>query len=213
MSTHTTASTTSSTVSTASTISTTSTTTTAPPGGTPFTRQVEADADDGYKASGTYANSWDWDKFGQESGDLDAALRFDNVNIPKDATIISAYVRFKCYYNLGPGGNTCNVNVHIEDSDDPVAIANITDFNARVLNLGAAEAWNAVPLWTSGNYYDSIDISTILETHLARAGWVSGQALIVYFMENSSSANAFRQWRSHNYLTGADAPELIVTYT
>jgi len=178
-----------------------------------FVRQVEADADDGANLGGSYVNYFDRDPFGQNAGELDAGLRFDNVNIPKDATILSAHVTFKCYYNLGPGGNTCNINVHIEDSDDPVAVANIVDWYARVNNLGAAVAWNAVPLWTSGNSYDSIDISTILETHLARAGWVSGQALMVYFMENGSSAGAFRQWRSHKYLTGADAPILTVNYS
>ena len=79
-------------------------------------------------------------------------------------------------------------------------------------SLGSPEAWDFLPTWTVDLSYDTVDFSSILETHLARAGWNSGQALIVHIVDDGSSSGHFRQAKAREESTTLCA-ELRVTYS
>ena len=209
-----TASTTSSTSSTASTVSgtTTSSTTTTepPPAPTEYNLLIAADTDDGF---GTDTGSW-FDRtadnliLGASSVGYHAYFRFASVNIPKDATIVSAILRFEA--RTSETSVNCDVEIFIEDHDNPTAPSTGGDMVGR--SFGSAVAWNNIESWTAGSSYDSADFASILETHLSRGGWLPNQALIVNIINNASSTGHLRQAESRESTTTLCA-ELRVEYT
>jgi len=134
-------------------------------------------------------------------------LRFLNVTIPNGATIVSAKVQFYCL--TGSSGNNVNVKLHMENADNPAAPTSSSDLAGRSLTTGVN--WNTVGAWTNTNWYDSVDISSELQTVVDRVGWASGQAMIVHVRDNGSTANTTRNAASRNYSASYGA-KLVVGY-
>ena len=134
-------------------------------------------------------------------------FRFQNVNIPKDSTITSALVRFQStQYN----GGYVYSNIYIEAADDPTAPTNGADLIGR--SLGSGVAWDGSSLINPGVYFDTPSIASILQTHVARAGWVSGNALTIHIKNDGSSNYNYFRAASYENVT-YDQAELIVEYT
>lgn len=136
-------------------------------------------------------------------------LVFRNVTIPAGSTIDSAVVRFKAYNSLS--NNTVNQKVHCEAADD--ATVATSGSQLRGLSLTAGVAWSSLAAWTDGNDYDTVDIKAEVQAVIDRAGWSSGNKIGVHVLDNISSAGAYRQPSAFDYLAGAEAPELRITYT
>jgi hypothetical protein len=134
-------------------------------------------------------------------------FRFSSVTIPKDTVISSAILRFVS--NLSGPNNTFRTNIRIEDADNPTAPTGSGDLLGRP--LGASIPWDGEQIWSDGNTYDSDDFSSILETHFARAGWNTGQALTVHIINDASSNNTHRDAKAYDLSTTLCA-ELRVSY-
>lgn len=178
---------------------------------TDIVQEILTGLDDGYSYSLPYFSA-DGTAcyFGNISGySADVFLRFDNVSIPAGAEISSAVVRFTA--DGASAGATCNVQIYFEDEDDPDAPTNRTDQMGR--DLTSAVAWNSIGAWSDGVTYDSPELYTILQNVIDRAGWNSGQALIVHIRDNASSSNAIRLLQPYEQSpVGTLSAELRVTY-
>jgi len=179
-----------------------------------FNVKISANADDGYsqtEGSG-FNNSLDYLIFGNASGIKGRSFfRFAAVAIPKDAIVSSAVLRFHSY-GTGPN-NTLRTNIRIEVAAGPTvptAPSSGADLIGR--SLGSSFTWDGEQIWSPDGTYDTDNFSAILETHLARAGWASGQALTVHIIDDSSSNNTHRDPKSRDY-TSTLCAELRVTYT
>jgi hypothetical protein len=171
---------------------------------------ILAGADDGncQHSGGTLQSSFDYAYFGGRfATTYRSFFRFQNVVIPSDAVIDSAVIRLVSTGNYSV--TTCNAIIHFEDEDDPSAPSVVGDVQEASLTTGAD--WDSIVAWTQGESYDSPDISSDLQEVIDRAGWNSGQAVIVHVLNNGSSATAFREAASFENSTYSEA-QLIVSY-
>lgn len=139
-------------------------------------------------------------------------LRFTNVTIPQGATINTAYVQFTA---ASSPGNTGNDTLTIQG----VAVDNYTDNLATIPYPGnrtlttASVSWGSIPSWTAGQATANertSDISSVIEEIVGRAGWASGNALVIYITGGTSA-----MLRNAVSFDGSSiaAPELVLDYT
>lgn len=136
-------------------------------------------------------------------------FRFDNITIPSGSTINSATLEFHC--NLNTSGNTVNVRIEGIDEDDPVAPTTTADANGRTRTT-ATTNWSSLPAWTAGAKYTSPSFAATVQELIDRVGWASGNAMMFYVMNNSSSSNANRAFAFFENTT-YDPVLLTIDYT
>jgi type IV pilus assembly protein PilY1 len=108
-------------------------------------------------------------------------IRFDNLDIPKGATITKAYITFTAH--ASDGTNTDLTNLTFRAQLDPNA-ATFTmgtanrDISGRP-DTAASVAWNGIPGWTNDQTYQSPELKTIIQEVINLDGWASGHPLVV----------------------------------
>lgn len=169
-----------------------------------FTVVVGADDGDWYGATFRAGEAWFY--LCHESLDFYNWTRFPAVTIPKNSTIDSAY--WKGFFADARGDQS--VRIRAFDEDNASAPVSIADYNGRDKTTAFVD-WSAGP--TGGYPYDdwitSDDIKTIIQEIVNRAGWSSGNAIVIC-MDGDTGGSESCWCRSQE--DGYDA-ELIVTWT
>jgi len=139
-------------------------------------------------------------------------IRFTGINIPQGTTIISAKLTFNSYD--GQSSTPTNVQIKGQAADDPHTFYPLgdddygfTEFNARV-RTSAAVNWLNIPEWFVDTDYDSPDITSIIQEIINRAGWVSGNSLVIFIASTETYGYAFRRAKSFD-----DSPTLCPRLT
>ena len=181
--------------------------------------QVGAGSDDCFRKR-TYPE-WDLNYVYQMVGRCTATnkqvgggMRFTGVTIPQGATIVTAYLTLRCKYYYG--GTPCNTRISAENVDDaPTFINSYVAFDSRYNNRTAARVdWDDIPVWTVGTDYNSPEIKTVIQEIVDRAGWVSGNSIVIFwedFDDRSPTDNAERLAHSYNS-SPTYAPKLHIEY-
>ena len=172
--------------------------------------QVAASADDGHEdAGGTGFNaSGDTVRFDSQ---LNVALRrtgffrFDNIAIPKDATIDRVDLAL---YVLDSSG-AFTARVFCELADDTVDLTSNADIIDRT-KTDASVSWGGVDLDGYG-WQTTTDPKAAVEEVVALAGWSSGNA-IAFLIEGEADWNGYGIARSYDYDPSL-AARLTVWYT
>ena len=139
-----------------------------------------------------------------------AALRFTNVNIPKGAKIINAYISLKAS------------NVKSSDND-PIKIKAENVVNSAMLTptsknlsdrIRTTEFANWLPGSASvGEWKKSPSLDFIVTEVISQSGWTNGNAMTFLF-EFNSTADASRSFEFNTFESGsANTPFLSVEYT
>lgn len=140
-------------------------------------------------------------------------MRFQNVTIPKGATITTAYLTFKA--NTYLSADTCKTRISAEAVNDaPTFADDAAAFDARAANHTTAQVdWDAIGPWTAETNYNSPEIKTVIQEIVNRAGWASGNGLVIFWddFDERSTVEAFRGAWSYDH--GSDAPKLHIEYT
>jgi len=131
-------------------------------------------------------------------------FRFQNVTIPQGSTISAATITV---YLPSAVYDDPNVAISCEDEDD-VGTFTTSANNISARDITSTVNWTATGLGTG--YKASPDISTPVQTVINRAGWVSGNSMVIIF-EHLATATAFRVNAYDG--GGADYATLDVTYT
>ena len=142
----------------------------------------------------------DWDSVGQADG-----VRFTNVTVPKGATIVNAYLTVRARDGTTPAGGT---TIYGQAADDPATFSTAADWNGRTWTT-ANVSWQP-SVWVADTYYNSPDISTVVQEIVDRSGWSSGQAMA--FKLDGDEADRIYGY-SYDYGTGQYAPELHIEYS
>lgn len=116
-------------------------------------------------------------------------FRWTNVTIPQGATINSALITLYCA-NVN-GGTTAKTIWYGEASDNAVTFSNTTagkpegrtHTSASVAKDFATANWTTVGYNTS----DQIDVTSLVQEIINRAGWASGNALAIVATDNGSA--------------------------
>ncbi|MFK8081656.1 MAG: PilC/PilY family type IV pilus protein [Granulosicoccus sp.] len=147
-----------------------------------------------------------------QSGTVRWALRFDDLNIPRGATINSANLQLishSDYFNF----STLTITGEAADHSEPLLAipGNITSRTAPGQATATQVVWN-VAGWRGNDYqrysYDSPNLNTLVSEITDRPGWCGGNALTL-MVEVSGDARAARSHDNDPYL----APVLQVDYS
>jgi len=159
--------------------------------------------DDGYgNPPSTFVNS---QVYGLIGTNRHAFVRFQNVTIPQDAWIQSAFVRFTAYLSDATGAVTATLD--FADADNPAAPTNYSELEG-LTRTGEGVDWT-LGAWVLDQTYDSQDVTDSLQVIVNRSGWNSGQSVIFLADDNGSSAD--RYWDSYE-ATGSDYAQLHATW-
>ena len=151
-------------------------------------------------ANGSYFgdyNSEDWQPY----------YRWNSINIPQGATILSAYARF-----YSGETRTQNVNVLLDFEDINTSIRPSSYSNVKGATLtGNSAAWNITGAWNYHASKNSPSLVNALQAVINRVGWSSGNSVTLHVKENSSTAGNYYYVRDRSFSTDYGA-DLIVTW-
>jgi hypothetical protein len=157
---------------------------------------VEIAIDDGWWTPSTSLNNTGAGAFfGDSAGStLNAFFRFDGLAIPAGSTISSATLEFVPNQTLST--TTVDALIAAIDEDDANAPATFAEADGATRTT-AQSAWNNVETWSHVSHVtpttnDSTDITSVIQEVVDRAGWTSGNAIVIFIENNASSASAFR---------------------
>ncbi len=170
--------------------------------------QVAASVDDThcYSTTNYYTNADLF--FGEWNAIIKAFMRFA-LTIPKNSTILTAILQVKSYSNYA--SMDFDVIIKAEDADS----ADDYDVNPFARSMIATTVTWSLTDWVAATWYNSPDISTIVQAIVNRAGWVSGNYIGTCFDNNLAyGAKKYRRGHQWDYpLHPEYACILIVTYT
>jgi hypothetical protein len=138
------------------------------------------------------------------------ALQRYIVNIPQGTVIQSAKLQVRCA--VGSTADSYS-KIFIFDQDTTGTFSTYADMSNRpYYPLWDAEniiMWNPAESWSSGSWYDSPDITVLVQHVLDREGWSSGNAL--GFKLYGATKIGYRDFY-HRYSSAAYGPRLIINY-
>jgi hypothetical protein len=142
--------------------------------------------------------------------------RFTNITIPQGATINQAYLTLRC--SFGTSAVTVNTRISAEKIDNaPTFADDKAAFDTRYANRTTARVdWDSIPAWSLNVDYNSPEIKTVIQEIINRAGWASGNALVIFWEDfdgrSTNIANCGKRAYSYNGSTPY-APRLYILYT
>jgi len=145
------------------------------------------------------------------------ALRFDNVEVPQGATIVSAYVDFIAADPANNAGfvatdEVVRINAHDVD-DSPVltaAASNIGNRTSSANRTSASVDWTAPTMgaWTLDEKYTTPNLATVVQEVVDRGGWCGGNAMTILFRKSEDITRAAYAYDEDP----SKAPVLRITY-
>jgi hypothetical protein len=153
-------------------------------------------------------------ELGQESANADPQLvgmRFTNVTIPANATIVNAYIQF-AVDATAKNTDPCVLTVQTEDNINPATFSdNPFSLTSRTLMPGTV-TWNVsgaswATVGSAGPDQRTSDIKSLVQALVNKAGWASGNAMAFYIKGTGT-----REVESFDGDVPAKAPMLVVQY-
>ncbi|MFH1147971.1 MAG: hypothetical protein V1736_09740 [Pseudomonadota bacterium] len=149
--------------------------------------------DDGgwYPTWNNFENIGSASRIGVYSGSLYAShafYRFPSVTIPQGAIITNATLILRAYSS--PGGGPATLRVYGNAIDNATAPTSV--ITAEALNLTTEYvAWSiGVGAWAASTDYSPGDLSAVIQEIISRAGWSSGNALML-LVKNVGTAQGY----------------------
>lgn len=130
-------------------------------------------------------------------------VRFDSLNIPQGAKIVSAFIEFTSDNDRNSDANF-TIRGHKLDHS-PIFTEVQNDVTARPLT-GAIVNWNNIQDWKQGLVYPTDDFSDVLQEIVDQDAWCGGNA--ASFMIQGSGQRDARSFEQ----SASDAPKLKFTY-
>lgn len=113
-------------------------------------------------------------------------VRFTNITIPVGATIQAAYLRF--VGDEAQSAGTQNADIYGEDADSPGTFTTSSNNITGRTETTAKVDWDAVPASVVGQIQTSPDIKTVIQEIVDRAGWASGNNMVILIEPGGSNA-------------------------
>lgn len=157
------------------------------------------------------------------NNEFSAGVRFTGVTIPQGVTITSATFILTAQATYNAGANTISYLVSAEASDNgPAFSASAPNdclrsssppagSNARPRTTAVSAAWNQTSVTVNTEY--SIDVTSVIQEIINRAGWVSGNAINI--LVDTNTTTTLGEWQDYYSYDGSTtkAPKLNITYS
>lgn len=140
-------------------------------------------------------------------------LRFETVNVPQGATITSAKIQLAFHSQINGSGQS--VTIRGEDTDDASSAASSCSAFGGATRTSASVTWSFASGMSAGTFYDTADISTIIQEIVDRTGWTANNDMQFFFEDHTyvSSTNWLFDFRSKNYSGSTYTPKLVIEYS
>jgi len=150
-------------------------------------------------------------------------MRFQSLPISQGATIATANVTYTAKVNRA--STVVRTRFTGEDVDDAATFSSLVDYQARRGTVvgGANDDyittaqvdWDAIPAWTAETTYTSPELKTIVQEIVNRAGWASGNDMVIFWDDHDgrsdAASNCLRQ--GYSYVgSSTKAPLLYVSW-
>lgn len=163
-----------------------------------------SDVDDNYMHS--LSNSWGgFPRDSDGSSERWSGFRFQ---VDLDVTVSSAYLNLSAYSGYS---NTIYTKIYGEDSDSANTFSTWWDFYGVRDRTSESVDWDISSSWTSGNWYQTPDISDIIQEIFDRGGWSANNYLVIFIQNDGTTGTTRRNVRTYDY-SGSYEPKLVITY-
>ncbi len=140
-------------------------------------------------------------------------LRFTGLNIPKGATITSAYIQFSVD-EPSKSVDPFDVKIFAEDKADAAPFANVNLTVSSRTRTAAYVNWSDIPLWAveheAGAAQKTPNLATLLQKIVEKDGWAAGNAInFILSGTGTRTAESFEGAGSNL----AQVPTLKIQYT
>ena len=170
---------------------------------------VSQGEDDVFEVNGTvnmYSNTL---QLTQGTGTVLTGLRFRNLNIPRNAVITGAFLRFSSE-GLNTASSTLTIRAE-NDGDAPVFVSASDNLSARTLTTNEL-VWDTNNAWPlSGESIASPDFTNVVQEVIDRADWCGGNDLNLIIEGKSLDGSSARLATSIDEGTGL-SPQIVITY-
>ena len=136
-------------------------------------------------------------------------LRFDNINIPANASIIDAYIQFTSDASTSGG---LNITIKGEDIANSSTFANITNNISGRVTTSSSVLWNPLA-WTdnlSGGNERTPDLTTIVSEVMTSNGWQTGNP-ITFILTGTGNSTDYRKADSFDE-SASQSAKLVIEY-
>jgi hypothetical protein len=134
-------------------------------------------------------------------------LMFENIDIPYGSTINSAYIKLKSYES-DTDNNT--IRIYVADIDVTEPPYNADEFMDLYSNKSSIFATWDISNLDEDVWYDSIDISTLIQRNINNTWWTSGKYIYILIR----SVDSYGIINFHDYESMPSyAPQLVVSYS
>lgn len=139
-------------------------------------------------------------------------LRFETINVPQGATIQSAKIQLAFHSQINGTGQS--VTIRGEDTDDASSAASSCSSFGGATRTSASVTWSFASGMSAGTFYDTTDISTIVQEIVDRTGWAANNDMQFFFEDHTyvGSTNWLIDFRSKNYTGTTYTPKLVIEY-
>ncbi len=136
-------------------------------------------------------------------------FRFDHLNVPQGATILSAELQVK---SAAEYHNFMRLRIYGHDVDDSPPFTAASRPSVRLNQITAAGVdWNPPSTWLNQTWYASPDVKRIVQAIINRTGWASDNALTLLVIDNGSSPSEGRNVVAYDLDPGS-AAKLVISY-
>jgi hypothetical protein len=186
-----------------------------------FDARISAGANDTYRSNSTVDATHTYFGGGKNGTTVRrSAGLWENVTIPKDAEILSAYIELVARNDRGgDAGTECNLLFSAQAADTVTALPTTSTEWDAVSRTMSQVAWFTVERFYQDQVYRTPDLSIIIQELVKRANWASGNGLALFVEDNGSTelSNSDRYGYSYNganevALNPNYAPRLIIEY-
>ncbi|MBN2556920.1 MAG: amidase domain-containing protein [Anaerolineales bacterium] len=145
-----------------------------------------------------------------DGNDIISGFRFEDIQIPREAHIVGAYVDFTV-----DGRYTAPITISISGEaigDSPTFSEGNPPDNRTQTNYGVV--WYITDTWELGEHRSSPDLTSVIQEIIHRSDWNAGQALSI-LIDNAGFANTRRVIAYERALfdPGLNAARLVISYT
>lgn len=176
--------------------------------------QVNASAGDAWVANRALNNSVQIATtvltFGNNGAATSFGVRFVSVTIPQGTTLTSATLTLTA--NATYSGGAISMIVKGQAADNPgvfLTTGKDLDPTVRARTTAASTAWNLASVVADTAY--SKDVTSVVQEIINRAGWASGNALVLIGDDNASPSSDWQDMWAYDGST-TKAPKLDIVY-
>jgi hypothetical protein len=176
---------------------------------------ANSDAEERLDDNSMYMNSSDIELVFDDNREQKVGMRFENIQIPQNATITNAYIQFTV--DEIDSGET-NVVIVGEASSDPLIYSNTnSNITNRVETTHSVE-WSSIPPWTmideAGDDQKTPSLVDIVQEIIDQTGWQSGNAMAFMIKAGNNCSDMSCQRTAESYNGDSDrAPLLHIEFT